>query len=147
MWHCCWYRLLLLFLYFQSESPTHRPSNNKTPTKNDAHVKAIVQANKFIKSQSPDPSYSLTTSNILKSSNNTTPRKGELMQDFIHVFWSLFIESGWPLAHADIYFGTYFFAMPCDHSFLVKIQRKRKKNMFTSLNFFKVFLNLRYNKK
>lgn len=65
---------------FQTESPTHCPPNNRTPTKNDAQV--IVQANKFSKSQTPDPPFNLTTSsNILKSSNNTTPRKGKY---FIH---------------------------------------------------------------
>ena len=73
-------------IYFQSESPSHHPSNNKTPRKNDAQVNATLQAKKFNKSQSssPNPSYNRTTSatvsNVLKNSNNsntTTPRKGK----------------------------------------------------------------------
>lgn len=80
--------LLNCLIYFQSESPSHHPSNNKTPRKNDAQVNAILQATKFIKSQSssPNPSYNRTTSatvsKVLKnsnSSNTTTPRKGNVL--------------------------------------------------------------------
>ena len=83
-------------IYFQSESPSHRSSNNKTPSKNNVQVNAILQATKIIKSQSssPNPSYNRTTSatvsNVLKNSNNsntTTPRKGKYNAQIFFQFY------------------------------------------------------------
>jgi hypothetical protein len=88
--------LILLFLHshFQSDSPTHHhQSNNKTPTRSEARVNAILQSKQFIASSSPDPSYltSLSATHILKNNNTknsngnnknnsstTTSRKGKL---------------------------------------------------------------------
>lgn len=79
------------FIRFQTDSPTHHPSNNiKTPTKNETRVNAILQSNKLIASPSPDPYLSsslstTTTTHILKNNNSTngnstsaTSRKGKL---------------------------------------------------------------------
>lgn len=86
------------FFFLQTESPSHRPSNNKTPTKSEAGINVAAKSTKstFIALPPPVSTNSssctlVTASNILSnnSSTSSTPRKGK--RSITYLFYFIFL--------------------------------------------------------